>query len=152
MSIKIWRFIALLLTALTMGMHLAHVLELPPKLQWDAELYRTVQTSLYPLFGSIGPFLDIGAIIALFVLAYLVRSRTTIAAAVIMLLGLIVWGLVVGPAAMQINGWETIPVDWANWRSQWQYGQAVNFVLDIIAFSLLTISILMETPPQNRNR
>jgi hypothetical protein len=55
MTRKSLTFTAILLAALAMGMHLAHVLELGPKLGWDITLYLPVQTSLYKLFGTIGP-------------------------------------------------------------------------------------------------
>ena len=75
MNKKTWTFTALLLAALAMGMHFAHVLELGPKLQWDAGLYLPVQTSLYKLFGSIGPVIEIGALIVISLLAFMIRNR-----------------------------------------------------------------------------
>src|SRR5688572_8031843 len=74
MSIKSLRVIAIVFAALAMGMHLAHALELSPKLQWPAELYLPVQTSLYALFGRIGPVLEIGALLLVGTLAFRVRS------------------------------------------------------------------------------
>jgi hypothetical protein len=49
--IRIVRFITFILAALSMGMHLAHALELGPKLQWEPDLYIAVQISLYTAYG-----------------------------------------------------------------------------------------------------
>jgi hypothetical protein len=42
------RFIVLMLAALTLTMEAAHVLELPRKMGYDAELYSAVNTTMYP--------------------------------------------------------------------------------------------------------
>jgi hypothetical protein len=154
MTTKTWRFIALLLAALTMGMHFAHVLELQAKLQWGPELYLAVQTSLYGLFGSLGPVLEVGALIAVSILAYLVRHKRpvfipTLASAVAIALALIVWLVVVMPANTQIGLWQAsgvTPSDWTHWRDQWQFGQAAIFAIHLVGFSALLRSITMETP------
>jgi hypothetical protein len=148
MSLKVWRFIVLILAALTVGMRFAHVLELPPKLAWeDAELYLTVQTSLYALFAIVGPIVDIGAVLSSFALAYMLRGRPafryTIAGAVSLTITLIVWLLIIAPATPHFAG--VVPIDWMMWRSQWQFGQAGGFVLDVIGFCLLLVSVLQET-------
>ena len=55
------RFIALLLAALTLGMGLCHLLQLPSRMGWDQYLWvgSTVQGGLYSLFGSVGAVIDI---------------------------------------------------------------------------------------------
>jgi hypothetical protein len=63
MNIRILRFLAIMLSALAMGMHLAHAFELPPKLMWEPTLYLAVQTTLYPTFGRVGPLLEVGALV-----------------------------------------------------------------------------------------
>ena len=153
MTTKTWRFISLILAALAMGMHLAHVLELAPKLQWDIELYLPVQTSLYKLFGSIGPVLEIGALIVISILAYRLRSRDrifklTALSAGMIVLALITWVLFVLPANGHITQWQVdvFPPDWTRWRDQWQFGQAAIFILHLIGFSALISSIIGEIP------
>ena len=151
--IKTLRFIALILAALAMGMHFAHALELPAKLQWEPDLYLAVQTSLYGLFGTLGPVIEIGALIAVSILAYVVRQRRpafplTIVSVSMIVLALIVWFAIVLPANRQINLWlttEALFPDWTRWRDQWQYGQSAIFVLHLIGFSALVGSVTMET-------
>lgn len=151
MKLKTLTFSALLLAALAMGMHFAHVLELAPKLQWDVPLYLPVQTSLYKLFGTIGPVIEIGALIVISILAYqlrgrgLVFTRTAFSAGMIVL-ALVTWALVVLPANGQINQWQVdvFPPDWTRWRDQWQFGQAGIFVLHLLGFSSLLLSVIPE--------
>jgi hypothetical protein len=54
MALRIVRFAALMLGALTLGMGLCHLLQLPARMGWDQYLWvgSTVQGGLYSLFGS----------------------------------------------------------------------------------------------------
>jgi hypothetical protein len=151
--LKTLRFIVLLLSTLTVGMKLAHVLELAPKLQLASEIYLVVQTNLYRLFATLGPIFDVGmVVVALVLLARVYRQpafRYTAVSVAAMFLSLIVWGLFVLPANAPINAWlatGTMPEDWMKWRDQWQYGQALSFVCDLIAYCVLLFSVIRETP------
>jgi hypothetical protein len=154
MSLKNWRFIVLILAALTVGMKFAHVLELGPKLAWDsAELYLTVQTSLYQVFGTLGPIIDVATILLAFLLVFLLRRhaafRLTLAGAAAFTVSLIIWLLVVAPVNPHFADWTVtgvVPPDWAVWRAQWQYGQVGSFVFDLIGFGTLLFSVIRETP------
>lgn len=153
MNLKVLRFATLLLAALAMGMHLAHAFELPPKLQWGPELYLAVQTSLYPVFGTIGPVLEIGALLCAGVLAFQLRGRPafpfTLTSALAIVAALAVWLIFVLPANMHINAWaaapQSVPTDWAQWRDQWQFAQAATFGLHLVGFSALLYSSIQET-------
>lgn len=72
---RIWRFVALMLTALTMGLAFAHALELRPKLEYEPWLYLKLHRTLYWGFGTIGGAVDVGALLAAIVLAFVVRGR-----------------------------------------------------------------------------
>jgi hypothetical protein len=74
-SLRIWRFVTLLLSALSLTMESAHVLELPQKMQYDAQMYSAVNTTLYRYFAIIGGIYQIGSILAAVFLAFLVRKR-----------------------------------------------------------------------------
>lgn len=150
------RFIAILLAALAMGMHLAHALELVPKLQWDADLYLAMQTTLYLWFGRIGPVFEIGALLMAALLAFRLRVRRpafalTATSAAMLALSLATWAVVVMAANAQIGLWQSgvfsgsavAPADWMHWRAQWQYGQAGIFVLHLIGFCALLRSVLV---------
>jgi hypothetical protein len=153
--LKALRFFVLLLSTLTVGMKLAHVLELAPKLQLEPEVYLIVQTSLYRWFAILGPVFDVGMVIAALVLLTRVYRqpafRYTAVSVAAMLLSLLVWGLFVLPANSPINEWlffGKMPEDWMRWRDQWQYGQALSFVCDLIAYCVLLFSVIRETPEQ----
>jgi hypothetical protein len=135
-----------------MGMHLAHALELAPKLQWDAELYIPVQTTLYEWFGRIGPIFEVGALILVSILAIRLGKgrpafRFTLTSSITIVLALLVWVLFVLPANAQILQLQTanLPADWTHWRDQWQYGQAGIFFLHLIGSSSLIWSVILET-------
>lgn len=152
MSIKTLRLLTIVLAALAMGMHLAHALELPPKLAWEPDLYLTVQMSLYRLFGTLGPIFELGALLGTALLASRLRHRPafplTLASSVAILLSLTVWLLFVLPANGQINAWastQVAPPDWMRWRAQWQIAQAASFGIHLLGFTALVYSVVKET-------
>jgi hypothetical protein len=60
---------ALLLSALTMGLEFAHVLEWGPKASYSGPLYSRLQESLYVWYGNIGGVIYVLAVVATVVLA-----------------------------------------------------------------------------------
>jgi Domain of unknown function (DUF1772) len=159
MFVRIWRFITITLAALSMGMAFCHVLELPAKMNYPASLYLTIQHSLYREFGSFpGIFSEVGAIVCAIALTFLVRKRRpafnwTLAGAIFLALALIVWFSFVAPMNAQFAKWtvDSIPADWTRVRNQWEYSHATRFILQLIGFSALLISVLVETS-KNRSR
>ncbi|MDQ3763397.1 MAG: DUF1772 domain-containing protein [Actinomycetota bacterium] len=153
MLIKSWRFITLVLAALLVGTTFCHLLELPAKIQYPASLYLTLHRTLYVAFGppGPGPFIEIGAILAAAVLVFLVRRRRpavwlTLIGAVSLAAGLGVYFAFVEPAnvAMKRMIIDAPPADWTRWREQWEYGHAARFVFDLIGFSALALSVILE--------
>jgi len=148
------RFAALLLAALAMGMHLAHALELWPKLNWDPALYIAVQSTLYKVFGAVGAALEFGALIAVSLLAWRLRGRKrafalTFASACALGLAIVTWALLVLPANGPLAEWAQAagrnpPPDWKRFRDQWQIGQAFIFLVQLAGFGALAWSIAGE--------
>lgn len=153
--LRIWRFVTLLLVALSMSMAFCHALELIPKMRYDGPLYLTIQRSLYLLFGApLGAAIEVGAVASSVALAFLVRKRGraftfTVVAAACMVVAHAIWWIWVNPAnkaffQMAINnpapGWEA-------WRSQWEYAHLARFVLQFISFVSLLLSVVLETTP-----
>ena len=154
MKIQLLRFQALLLATLTVGMKLAHTLELGPKLQWSADLYFPVQTSLYRYFATLGPIFDVGAILSILTLALMLRKdrafALTLTALGLMLVSLGIWAGAVGPANKVLQAWaqtQVVPADWTVWRDRWQYGQAGCFVFDTLGYCALLASVLRGDAP-----
>src|SRR5262245_29156165 len=66
----------LLIVALSMGMALAHALELPPKMGYDASMYLRLHRTLYLLFGPpLGASIEALAVALSIVLAFIVRHE-----------------------------------------------------------------------------
>ena len=93
---------------------------------WDKDLWvgATAQGGFYALSGPLGVLLQVFTIVALIVLAVLLRRHNvsgapfTIAAAVMFAIGLLVWWIFVYPVNVELAKWVNGPVpdDWADWR------------------------------------
>lgn len=156
MRLKAWRFVTIVLSALTMGMAFCHALELPAKMQYSAELYITVQNTLYIAFGppNIGAWIEIAAPLAVIALAILVRNRrpafhlTLVAIGFILLAFPVLFFAFTEPANTVFRAAtpESIPANWEQLRHQWEYSHLARFFCHLAAFSALVLSVLVETP------
>jgi len=56
----------------------------------------------------------------------------------------VVWLGFTNPVNAETAKWtaSSIPPDWSRWRSQWEYSHAARFVLHLIGFSALLISLI----------
>ncbi|MGH3886646.1 MAG: hypothetical protein ACRDSZ_08750 [Pseudonocardiaceae bacterium] len=154
--LRAWRFITLLLAALGLTLGAAHVLELPPKMQYDGEMYAAVTSTLYRLFGSVGAIIQMGAMLTAIVLTFMVRGspafRLTLLGALGLVLSLVLWGALVAPVnAEWFRVMESAPASVAEaylrLRSRWEYGHVAAFAAWLIGFGLLVSSVLVETRP-----
>jgi hypothetical protein len=154
--LRTWRFLTLILAALALTLTSAHVLELPQKMQYDAELYSAVNTTMYRHFATVGTAYSMGQIVAAGVLAFLVRKRRsafwwTLIGAVLLVAWFVSWLTLVAPvnnevaAALQ-SAPETVPTVWMQHRVRWEYGHATGFVLQLLGFCALVVSVLVDTP------
>ncbi|MGH3630237.1 MAG: hypothetical protein ACRDRL_22695 [Sciscionella sp.] len=134
---------ALLLSALTMGLEFAHVLEWPAKASYPAALYVRLQESLYVLFGNLGGPLYVAAILTTVVLAVLLRRdprrrAPVIAAAVLEVLALGCFFALTYPVNLRlpVHGGGAVPPDLAGLRTRWELGHTLGFVLFTSTFLL----------------
>jgi hypothetical protein len=134
---------------------MAHLLELPQRMQFDQQLWVrvTVIENVYKLFGSVGAVFEITAILTAIVLTFLVRRRGstlywTLGGAILLVLAFVSWIMLVAPMNAEFARWLTdgVPADWTRYRDQWEYAHAVNAFIKIIGLSLLVIFVLVETP------
>lgn len=154
--VKYWRFITLVLAALSLTMESAHVLELPQKMQYDAQMYTAVNGTLYRYFAIVGGAYQVGAIVAAVVLVFMVRGRKrplawTRAGALCLAAAFGIWLVVVSPVNEQIRAAlqaapESVPTLWMQLRDRWEYGHAAGFVVQLAGFCALVVSVLVETP------
>jgi len=154
MLIRTLQFITILLSALSMSMATAHLLEMPPRLEWHARLWieTTVTGDLFRLYGSIGAIVETLSWIAALGLAFALRRDSNSfkfagAGAALLLVAYILWWLFVFPANQQHSTWtpDAYPADWASWRAQWEYAHVARAILIILGFcSLLLTPILRQ--------
>jgi hypothetical protein len=156
MFLKIWRCITIVLAALALTMESAHVLELPQKMQYDAQMYTAVNATLYRYFAIVGGIYEVGSIVMAAVLAFLVRKRRpsfgwTLTGAGCLLLAFGIWLAVVAPVNSQVaeafrSAPESVPTVWTRLRNQWEYGHAAGFIVQLVGLCALVLSVLVETP------
>lgn len=153
-NVRVLRFIAILATALTMGMSFAHTLELPGKMRYDGKLWWHLSRTLYrPWWGRAG-YVEGVALCATPALAYLVRKRrpafplTLGTLACLLLANPVVFFRNVQPAntATLHATPDELPSNWVELRNRWEYGHATRFVLHLIGFCALIASVLVERP------
>jgi hypothetical protein len=159
MLLRTWRFAAITLTALLMGLEFGHALELPAKMGYDGPLYVRTQNTLYQFFGWPGPgaWVTLGAVLSAVGLAFLVRERrpafplTLVAAACLLLAFPVVYFWFIEPVNVVIEQATptSVPANWEQLRRQWEYAHAANFVLDLVALGALLLSVLAETPAES---
>jgi hypothetical protein len=149
------RFVSIVLAGLALTMTSAHVLELPQKMTYTAEMYSAVNTTLYRYFAIVGGIYQIGGILAAGVTALLMWQRRlpfrwALAGFGLLLLSFVSWLVFVQPvnqqvaAAMQSSP-ETLPSLWMQLRGRWEYGHAAGFAIHLLGFCALAISLLRET-------
>ncbi len=141
-------FIALLLTALTMGLEFSHVLEWPAKQRYSGHLYVYLQESLYAWFGTVGGATYLLAIAASVILLVLLRKEGSVrwlvgAAAALEILALISFFSLIYPVNLKLPLHQgTVPPNWTSLRFRWELGHTVGFVLFVAAFILQLLSVL----------
>lgn len=154
MGVKIVRLIAIVLAALSLTAESAHVLELPQKLHYDIQFYTAVNTTLYKYFAIVGGAYQIGAIVAVLALVWLVRAHHhaflwTLVAVLFLLAAFVVWLAVVAPVNSGVGqAWQsapaTVPDLWLRLRERWEYGHAAGFVLQLPGYVALAISVVFD--------
>lgn len=145
------RLAALILAALSLGPSFAHLLERPPRMAWQPELWMatTVFGDQYAWFGRVGAVLDPATLLVLLLLAWLTRRRRpafVAAAASFLLFGaaLACWALVVQPMNVAMAGWTAgaIPAGFEAVRARWEDGHVIVAALKLTGLVALAFAIL----------
>jgi hypothetical protein len=155
--LRIWSLATLTVTALSLGPSFAHVLEAPPRLTvWPPELWRdaTVFNGQFQWFALVGGPLDIGAIMATGILAYLLRRdrnrfRLALAGSVLFALGLGIWFAWVAPANGVLATWHPgpMPENFTAIRNQWETGHMAVAALKLIGFMATALAVVPSARP-----
>lgn len=139
------RFLAIILTALTLVPAGAHLFALPNKIDLPQDAYFTAQ-SVYSGWALLGIVL-FGALAANLALAIMLRARPAafrlaLIAFLCIAATLAIFFIWTYPANQATANWTTAPPNWQTLRSQREYSHAVNAVLSFAALCCVTVSSL----------
>ena len=149
------RFTAVIATALGLSLGVAHTLELPVKMGYDAGLYLAVTSTLYRMYGSVGAIFQVGALLVVAVLCWRVRGdpgfRLTLAALLCLAASLVLWAAIVQPVNAE---WGRVlrrdpssaPAAYLRLRPRWEYGHVGAAAAWLAGFACLVLSVLGEIP------
>ncbi len=144
-SYKIVLFIAMLASALALGAALAHALELPNKITLTREEYLVAQKS-YRGWDLLG-WLLLVQFAAIVTTAILARHESrvllpVILAGVFLICAQVVFWVFTYPTNVATQNWTTLPDNWAQLRSRWEYSHAVGALFQVLTASSLFIAAL----------
>jgi len=144
-------FIALLTTALALGAALAHVLELPNKINLPEREYFIIQQA-YRGWDQLAYLLVI-ELVSMLAIAGLSwhepRVLWPILAAILFLLcAQAMFWTYTYPANVATDNWTAIPADWDSLRTRWEYSHALGAAFQLLAMSALIIAALGRAHPQ----
>jgi hypothetical protein len=145
MWLKSIYFFSLLFAALALAPAMAHLLELPNKINLSREDYLTVQ-QIYRGWALLG-FVVAGALLSTLALTITVRKEQKVFVfaliAFLCIFGTqVVFWTYTYPANQATNNWTTLPEHWLELRRQWEYSHAASAVLNLVALVALILSVL----------
>lgn len=145
MWLKAIYFASLLFAALALAPAMAHLLELPNKINLTAEDYLVVQGN-YRGWALLGVVV-VPALLSTLALTITLRIRGgPFALALIAFLCIagtqVVFWTFTFPANRQTNNWTVLPENWHALRAQWEYSHAASAVLNLIALTALVLAVL----------
>ena len=151
MLVRVWTFLTVMLTALSLGAAIGHLLELPAKISFEGPVWLRLQQTLYgPGFGTFGAVFEVGAVVTTVVLAFLLRHHSptfgwVLLAALCMVATHASFWIWLAPANATIAALtpETPPANWMALRTLWEYTHAARAILQAIALGALVYSILV---------
>jgi hypothetical protein len=148
-------FVAMLATAVALGGALAHVFELPNKIDLPRDEYFIVQ-KIYRGWNQLAYVLlvQLVSMIALAVLSR--RAAYVLWPVVVAILGLLsaqaVFWLYTYPANAATGNWTAIPDNWETLRKQWEYSHALGAAFQLLAMSALILAALAHARYENLKR
>jgi len=145
LATKIVQFLAVSLTALALVPSGAHFFALPNKIDLTQEHYFIAQ-NIYRGWALFGIVLFPALAVDLALAIMLRRQPAPFWLALVAFLGiattLVIFFLFVYPANVATDNWTSVPANWAELRTRWEYGHAVNAVITFMALCAVTLSVL----------
>ncbi|HZE70640.1 MAG TPA: hypothetical protein VE135_14100 [Pyrinomonadaceae bacterium] len=145
MWLKATYFSSLVFAALALAPAMAHLLELPNKINLPREAYLTVQ-QIYRGWVLVG-FVVAGALLSTLALTITVRQeRGAFSFALIAFVCIagtqVIFWIYTYPANRATKNWTMLPENWIELRRQWEYSHATSAILNLVALVALILSIL----------
>ena len=150
---------ALTLTALGLAPGASHLLQLPVKMGYTAEVYTVVTSTLYSWYGLVAGAIQVAALISVAMLAWQARrlpgGGLAAASAGALLASLLLWGFVVGPVNATWAGAsnlspEQFSVAHDALRARWEYGHVAAFIAWFVGWVGLVTSLTRCPGPAHR--
>jgi MFS family permease len=150
MLAKATQFLAVVLTALALLPGGAHLMALPAKIAMPEDPYFVVQ-QIYRGWALAGVVIFL-AIFANLLAALLTREsrrkwRLFGAAALLIAATLAVFFLWTYPANQATGNWTSVPENWEQLRTEWEYSHAANAAITFLAL-LCSVGALVSTGPR----
>jgi hypothetical protein len=148
------RFLSLLFAALVLAPALAHLLELPNKIEFPRDEYLTVQ-QIYRGWALLG-FIVAGALCSTLALTIMTPGRSgtfawSLTAFVCIAGNQVVFWTSTYPANQLTNNWTALPDNWMALRKQWEYSHATSAALNLLALAALISSALARDGSAMKN-
>jgi uncharacterized membrane protein len=126
---------------------MAHLLELPRKMDLSLADYRTVQ-QLYRGWAWLGIF-EIGAFILTLLLAITEGRnkksfRLLITSLVCFVIAIIIFFFYTFPANRATSNWTELPANWSALRTRWEYSHAVRALLYLVGLCSLLLAFVRK--------
>ncbi|HEX3755359.1 MAG TPA: hypothetical protein VHV26_09815 [Rhizomicrobium sp.] len=133
-------FLAIFATLLSLAPGLAHLFELPRKIELSQRAYFTVQQIYrgWDLFG-IAILVQLGALILLSVRSWRDHYlfRPVLAALIFLLAAQILFWLFTFPVNVATENWTRVPPDWQELRLAWEYSHACGALCQLLGLCCL---------------
>lgn len=141
------KFLTILFVVITLSALMAHLLELPNKMNLSKDNYQSVQ-QIYRGWSWLGIF-EIGAIVLTLIWAIIERRNKKIfpfllTALLFFVVSIITFFIFTFPANTATENWTQLSQDWQVLRKNWEYSHASRAILSLIGFSFLMVAILKE--------
>jgi hypothetical protein len=144
-------FLSLLFASLALVPTMAHLLELPNKINLSRDNYLIVQ-QIYRGWALLA-IVVFGALLSTLALTITLRhQRKAFILALVAFLCIagtqIVFWTYTYPTNEITNNWTTLPENWAALRRQWEYSHATSALLNLLAMISLSASVLFRKPDE----
>ncbi len=147
------RFITILFVVIALSALMAHLLELPNKMNLSKDNYQTVQ-QIYRGWSWLGIF-ELGAILLTIIWVIIERGNKKIfplllTALFFFIVSIVTFFIFTFPTNIATENWTQLPLEWQVLRKNWEYSHASRAILNLIGFSLLIVALLKERNGVNR--